>query len=132
MATAETLLGLDDLRGYGPLPAQQVPELAYSLNATWSGVLVDDGGYPKKLAEKRYRFTGKLAEFIRLRENYCTFPGCSKPAEKCDLDHRISQLTTEPRATNLSRRRSDAAARAQRWRRSRSPACGPSSKPSAR
>jgi hypothetical protein len=102
--SAETLLGLDDLpgelRGYGPLSAAQVRELAYSLKATWSGVLVDAGGYPKKLADKRYRFAGKLAEYIRLRDQYCTFPGCAKPADKCDLDHRIPHPDGETSANN--------------------------------
>lgn len=91
--TAETLLGLDSLpgqlRGYGPLPAERIRELAFDLKSVWSGVLVDNGGYPKKIAEDRYRFSGRLAEYIRLRDGTCTYPACTRPADKADIDHII-------------------------------------------
>lgn len=102
--TATTLLGLDelpgDLRGYGPLPANRIREIAFDLKATWTGVLVDDDGYPTKLAAQRYRFPARLAEFIRLRDQTCCRPGCNKPADKCDVDHLIPYPRGETTAEN--------------------------------
>ncbi len=90
---ATTLLGLDnlpgELRGYGPLPAERLRELAFDLKATWSGVLVDDHGYAKKLATKRYRPSLRLKEFVNLRDRYCSYTACNRVAEKCDFEHRI-------------------------------------------
>lgn len=88
-----TLLGLDDLpgdlRGYGPLPAEQIRQLAYDLKARWAGVLVDDNGNPQTLTRTGYPFRGRLADLIHVRDDTCTFDGCNKPAERCDIDHRI-------------------------------------------
>jgi hypothetical protein len=38
-------------------------------------------------AEPRYRPSTKLARFVRNRDQTCRFPGCDRPAERCDLDH---------------------------------------------
>ncbi len=40
-------------------------------------------------AEPRYRPSAKLAEFIRMRDLTCRFPGCELPAEWCDIDHTV-------------------------------------------
>ncbi|MDT5302684.1 MAG: hypothetical protein QOG79_5926, partial [Mycobacterium sp.] len=37
--------------------------------------------------EPRYRPSAKLARFVRNRDLTCCFPGCERPAERCDLDH---------------------------------------------
>lgn len=90
---AKTLLGLanhsGELRGYGPLPADRVRELAYRLNAEWSGVLVDENGDASAITERKYRFRGRLAELIRLRDRTCVFPACNRTAEYADIDHTI-------------------------------------------
>ena len=36
-----------------------------------------------------YTPTVKLAEQVRLRDQCCIFPHCTRPARHCDLDHRI-------------------------------------------
>jgi len=38
-------------------------------------------------AEPGYRPSAKLARFVRSRDVTCCFPGCTKPAEYCDIDH---------------------------------------------
>lgn len=92
-ASVETLLGLADLpgevRGVGPLPAAQVRALAYQLSSVGSGVLVDERGQPQRMATRRYRFSGRLAEFIRLRDQTCVHPACGRSAQACDIDHRV-------------------------------------------
>ncbi|MBB5160814.1 HNH endonuclease signature motif containing protein [Mycobacterium sp. AZCC_0083] len=44
--------------------------------------------HPAELcAEPRYRPSAALARFVRNRDQTCRFPGCDRPAERCDLDH---------------------------------------------
>jgi len=38
-------------------------------------------------SEPRYRPSAKLARFVRNRDQTCCFPGCNRPAERCDVDH---------------------------------------------
>jgi hypothetical protein len=90
---ATTLLGLDDLpgtlRGYGPISAEKVRELGFRLKALWSGVLVDEKGYARRLATKKYKPSALLTEFVQLRDQTCTFPVCMKPAQLSDIDHLV-------------------------------------------
>ncbi|GAB3021323.1 HNH endonuclease signature motif containing protein [Mycobacterium bourgelatii] len=39
------------------------------------------------VAEPHYRPSAKLAEFVRVRDLTCRFPGCDVPAARCDIDH---------------------------------------------
>ena len=43
-------------------------------------------------AENGYRPSRALAEFVRLRDLFCRFPGCDCPAAQCDIDHTIPVL----------------------------------------
>lgn len=97
--------GLDlpgDLRGYGPLPAERIRELAYTLRARWVGVLTDPDGHPQAMAPSTYRFRGRLAEYIRLRDGTCTHPACNQPAHKCDIDHVIPRPRGQTTPDNAS------------------------------
>ena len=40
-------------------------------------------------AERHYRPSAKLTAFVRIRAMTCSFPGCHRPAHRCDLDHVI-------------------------------------------
>ncbi|MGK2866599.1 MAG: DUF222 domain-containing protein, partial [Mycobacterium sp.] len=40
-------------------------------------------------AESRHDPSAKLTAFVRMRAQTCTFPGCHKPAHRCDLDHLV-------------------------------------------
>lgn len=120
---AETLLGLADrageLRGCGPLPAERVRELAYRLHAEWSGVLVDQNANPAALAERKYRFRGRLEEFIRLRDGTCDFPACNRAAEHSDIDHTIPYQRggpTDPRNGHCRCRRHHRAKQSPHWK----------------
>jgi hypothetical protein len=37
----------------------------------------------------RYRPPSNLAHLIRVRQRTCSFPGCRRPARRCDLDHTV-------------------------------------------
>ncbi|WP_241472033.1 HNH endonuclease signature motif containing protein [Mycolicibacterium neoaurum] len=38
-------------------------------------------------SEPRYRPSAKLAAYARMTAMTCCFPGCGKPAQRCDIDH---------------------------------------------
>ncbi len=85
-----TALGLADnpaeLAGYGPLPAPLARALA--VDGKWrrlsyepqSGALLD-------LGRSRYTPSAELARLIRARDMTCNWPGCNRPAHRCEIDH---------------------------------------------
>ena len=36
---------------------------------------------------RRTRPTAPMIDFVRQRDPFCVFPGCTKPSRRCDLDH---------------------------------------------
>ena len=46
----------------------------------------------------RYRISDRLAHRIRLRDGTCRHPGCSVPADACDIDHVRPFNHTDPTA----------------------------------
>lgn len=44
---------------------------------------------PDAEPEPRYRPSTALADFVRCRDLTCRFPGCTRPADVCDVDHTI-------------------------------------------
>ncbi|WP_018601959.1 HNH endonuclease signature motif containing protein [Mycobacterium sp. 155] len=51
-------------------------------------------------AERRYRPSVKLAAFVRMRDMTCTFPGCGRAAESCDIDHTVPYPNGVTHASN--------------------------------
>jgi hypothetical protein len=70
------------LPGFGPVPAAVVRDLV-------SSAKLKPLPQPSAEAEQHYRPSAALAEFVRLRDLTCRFPGCDVPAEVCDLDHTV-------------------------------------------
>jgi hypothetical protein len=87
----ETLSGTSDepgeLRGYGPISAAQVRTMAFEPGATWRRLLTAPDGTLVHADPRAYRPAAGVARHVRLRDQTCTFPGCSMPAARCDLDH---------------------------------------------
>jgi hypothetical protein len=48
-----------------------------------------------------YRPGTRLRRFVEARDRSCTFPGCSRPAVRCDLDHRLCHPLGATDAHNL-------------------------------
>ena len=85
------------LPGYGVVPAETIRELA--TRARLRPLLPAS----QLTAEPRYRPSAALADFIRVRDLHCRFPGCDRPAEVCDIDHTIPyRLGGQTHPSNLS------------------------------
>jgi Domain of unknown function (DUF222) len=76
-----------ELAGYGPIPATLAREIA--ADATWKRLLTDPvSGTLLDYGRTTYRPPAGLADFVRARDKTCQFPGCTRPSERCELDHR--------------------------------------------
>ena len=89
-----TLVGLADepavLPGYGAIPAAIAREWAADATS-WRRLVVDPvTGALLDYGRTRYRPPPGLAQFVRARDRHCRFPGCRRPAARCDLDHRVA------------------------------------------
>ena len=69
--------------GFGPIAADTVR--SFASRARRKSLVI-----PRDVpAEKGYRPSTALAEFVRFRDLFCRFPGCDVEAEFCDIDHTI-------------------------------------------
>ncbi len=87
-----TLLGLADhpaeLAGYGPIPASVARAL--TTDAEWQRWVRDPvSGHLLDVGRTSYRPSQPMREYVIARDGRCTFPGCSLPAWRCDLDHEV-------------------------------------------
>ena len=94
-----TLLGLAEhparLDGYGPIPAGLARRL--SADATWRRMLTDP--ITRRLLDRApnsYRPGHQLAAYVRARDLVCDHPGCTRPADGCQLDHDTPFDLTDP------------------------------------
>ncbi|MGV0162707.1 HNH endonuclease signature motif containing protein [Mycobacterium colombiense] len=71
------------LEGYGVIDAEQVRRLA----AAASVLVANPVTSPAEAL--RYQPSAALERAVRCRDLTCRFPGCSRPAVVCDLDHTI-------------------------------------------
>jgi hypothetical protein len=88
-----TLLGDDEqpgeLTGHGPIPASVARRLAADESGTWRRLVTDPvTGQLLDYGQDTYRPPKDLADFVIARDQVCTFTGCHRPADRCDLDHR--------------------------------------------
>jgi hypothetical protein len=72
------------LTGYGVIDAKQVEQLA--AHATLRPLAEPNVSAAEAL---RYQPGAALARWIRCRDLTCRFPGCDRPAERCDIDHTV-------------------------------------------
>jgi hypothetical protein len=78
-----------ELAGYGPIDAGTARRLA--ADATWRRILTDARtGAVVDVGRSTYRPPAALADLVVARDRCCVFPGCTYPADSCDLDHTIS------------------------------------------
>jgi Domain of unknown function (DUF222)/HNH endonuclease len=85
-----TLLGLNrtpgELSGYGPITAEVALDIAR--DATLRRLVTDPiTGMAIDLGRHRYRPSTILRRVLNARDRVCRFPGCQRPAQRCDADH---------------------------------------------
>jgi hypothetical protein len=86
-----TLLGLADhpaeLPGYGPIPAGVARDWI-SDATTWRRLVVDPTtGHLLDHGPRVRTPPPRLRRHVMARDLTCAFPGCSRRAESCDIDH---------------------------------------------
>jgi len=87
-----TLLGMADnpgeLAGHGPIPASAARALA--ADGEWRRLVTDPAtGTLLDYGRRTYTPPAALVDFLLARDGTCRFPGCPRPAERCDLDHGV-------------------------------------------
>jgi Domain of unknown function (DUF222) len=82
--------------GYGVIDADQVRELA-----TIASRLVADP-FTSPVAALRYQPSAALERAVRCRDLTCRFPGCSRAATVCDIDHTMPFNHQDPAAGGLT------------------------------
>ncbi|OBK14138.1 HNH endonuclease signature motif containing protein [Mycobacterium asiaticum] len=96
VAAEQTVLGDSAqhgyLMGYGVVDAEQVRQLVAS-----AAVHVVDP-YTSPIRALDYQPSAALVRAVQCRDLTCRFPGCSRPAVRCDLDHTIPFNHQDPDA----------------------------------
>ncbi|WP_120339941.1 HNH endonuclease signature motif containing protein [Cryobacterium soli] len=86
-----TLLGLDDepatLEGYGPISPETAREIAGNAPGFTRLLTHPESGVVLSLGKTQYKKTKAMGKWLRMRDETCRFPGCSRPAVKSDVDH---------------------------------------------
>jgi Domain of unknown function (DUF222) len=94
-----TWLGLNDnpgeLSGFGPISAETARRLAK--DASFRRLITDPiTAQTLDLGTKRYRPSEPLRRFVQARDKTCQFPGCSRRAIRCDIDHCTARNHRDP------------------------------------
>ena len=84
------------LEGYGVIDAEQVRQLASAASLLVANPLTSPA------EARRYQPSAALERTIRCRDLTCRFPGCSRPAIVCDIDHTIPFNHQNPAAGGLT------------------------------
>ncbi|KYH43498.1 HNH endonuclease signature motif containing protein [Branchiibius sp. NY16-3462-2] len=86
----------------GVIPGAAIEELVQVLGIQLSRALANPlTGTIAETGDKTYRPGAGLARFVRARDQHCRFPGCTHPAERCDLDHVVRYPDGPTAARNL-------------------------------
>ncbi len=97
-----TAFGLIDVEGHGPIPARALAALLtdHGQRAIWRAHVLDDRphsptlgsviGIGRAATDPGYTPSPALTALVRARNHHCTYPGCRRPAQACDLDHVVA------------------------------------------
>jgi hypothetical protein len=103
LMSLQTMLGGNEpawLDGYGPITASMARRIA-AADATFRRLLTDPiTGKPVDLGRKSYRLSAEMRRWIDVRDRCCTFPGCTRRAVFCDIDHAIEYPLGETSCAN--------------------------------
>jgi hypothetical protein len=86
-----TLLGATEepatLEGYGPIDAETARWLAARAPSFMRLLTHPETGAVLSLGRTRYAVPKDLRTWLRVRDGTCRFPGCSRAASSCEVDH---------------------------------------------
>ena len=86
-----TLLGhseeTGDLAGHGPIDANTARRLAAQAPSFLRILTHPETGTVLSVGRDRYAVPADLKTWLRIRDETCRFPGCSRRAQRCDIDH---------------------------------------------
>ncbi|WP_431841261.1 DUF222 domain-containing protein [Calidifontibacter indicus] len=92
-----------EIPGIGLVAPDIVDALVDRFGCRLTRVLFDtDTGITAQTASARYEPPPKIREFVQLRDRSCRFPGCSRPAIRCDEDHVQEWPTGDTKGANLA------------------------------
>jgi len=102
-----TLLGSSEepanLEGYGPIDAETARWLAARAPSFMRLLTHPETGVVLSLGRTRYAVPRDLRTWLRVRDGTCRFPGCSRAARVCEVDHTDDwQFGGETRHDNLA------------------------------
>ncbi len=102
-----TLLGIDNTPGRAPghgwLDAARVRDIATRAGSIWRRLVTDPiTGTALDLSTTTYRPTQHIRRHVIARDVTCRAPGCTKPADTCDLDHQTPWPTGPTTPGNLN------------------------------
>jgi hypothetical protein len=88
----ETLVGSDACGRIGntPATADEITDLiaqASLESSTIRRLVTDSAGCILDAGRRHYLASDLQKLVLRLRDQHCRFPGCSRPAERCEIDH---------------------------------------------
>lgn len=75
------------LEGYGPIDAQTARELAADAPSFTRLLTHPETGAVLSVGRDRYAVPADLRTWLRVRDGTCRFPGCSRAARTCEIDH---------------------------------------------
>lgn len=88
-----SLLGRCDepatLDGYGPIDMDTATRLVADAPSLIRILTHPETGAVLSVGRDRYVVPADLRAWLRVRDGTCRFPGCSRPARLCDLDHTV-------------------------------------------
>ncbi|AUG28915.1 HNH endonuclease [Microbacterium hominis] len=73
------------LAGYGPIATSLARRLA-GLAPGWDRIFTDPHTGEVRAVD-RYRPSAELRRYLTARDEHCRTPGCTRPAQRCDIDH---------------------------------------------
>jgi hypothetical protein len=86
-----TLLGLDEepatLEGYGPISPEAARQIVGDASSFTRILTHPESGVVLSVGTQQYKVTTGMRKALRMRDETCRFPGCSRPAVTSDIDH---------------------------------------------
>lgn len=86
-----TLLGVSEepgsLEGYGPIDPRTARLLAAHAPSFLRILTHPETGATLSVGRQRYTVPADLRAWLRHRDGTCRFPGCPRPAARCEIDH---------------------------------------------